>query len=128
RLSVVLASDNLNARVDLQKIARFVESIPLLNTTNAWPIISRFREGCLATLVTKGEVDPASASARRELSTVEDSALPMLVRTFGATATLKGAIVHLCRTPRILKQALREALGVWDSLQGEIDFDDLLLM
>jgi hypothetical protein len=48
RLSVVLASDNLNARVDLQKIARFVESIPVLDTSSAWPTISRFREGCLA--------------------------------------------------------------------------------
>jgi hypothetical protein len=128
RLSVVLASDNLNARVDLQKIARFVESIPVLDTSSAWPIISRFREGCLAMLEDKGQVDPASMKARQELSTVEDSALPMLVQTFGATAILKGAIVHLCRTPRTLKQALREALGIWDSLQGEIDFDDSLLM
>jgi hypothetical protein len=128
RLTVVLASDNLNARVDLQKIARFVESIPLLDTTNTWPIISRFRAGCLTMSAAKGQFDPASAKARRELSTAEDSALPLLVQTFGATATLKGAIVHLCRTPRILKQALREALSIWESLLGEIDFDDSLLM
>ncbi len=128
RLTVVLASDNLNARVDLQKIARFVESISLIDTANAWPVVSTVREGCLAMLKAKGEVDPASRKARLELSTVEDPALSMLVRTFGATATLKGAIVHFCRTPRVLKQALRDAFGVWDSLQGEIDLDDVLLM
>ena len=128
RLTVVLASDNLDARVDLQKIARFVESIPVIDSASAWPIISCFREGCLAMLAAKGEVDPASRKARTELSSQEDPALPMLIETFGATAILKGAIVHLCNTPRVLKQALRDALGVWENLRGEVDFDDVLLM
>jgi hypothetical protein len=64
QLTVVLASDTLNARVDLQKIARFVESIPRLSTAEAWPVVSRFRDGCLAMLA-PGEQDPAAIKARR---------------------------------------------------------------
>ncbi len=126
RLTVVLASDNLTARVDFHKISQFVESIPPLEIGTVWPVISRFRTGCLA-MFSPGEVDPAG-DARDELSQKTDESLPFLESLLGSQSTLKGAIAYFCNTPRILKFSLRAVLDAWDVLHGEIDFDDLLIM
>ena len=123
RLTVVLASDSLSSRVDLQKVAQFVESIPPLETSTAWPVIARFREACLSEK--NAPIDPASTDARETFASSDES---LSERLFGPTNGPKGALLHLVRTPRVLKHGLRAALDVWDRLKGEVDFDDVIVM
>jgi hypothetical protein len=126
-ITVVVASNSLDARIDLEKIARFVERVPRLGILQAWPIISRFRHACQQGASTSGMsllLDPFQGPLAGDYTAEIDA----IVRTLPAAMSEKGAIVYLCRTPRMLKQALRTTLDVWDHLHGEIDFDDVLLM
>ena len=129
-ITVVLASNSLATRIDLEKIARFVERIPRLETGTAWPIVSHFRHGCLDLSKKMGHLDPVDPSIRKQLSTVDgdQSSLSFIEGMLGSASSLRGGLLHLCRTPRVLKQALRAVLSIWDRLAGEIDFDDVLLM
>jgi hypothetical protein len=120
KLTVVLASDSLHSRIDLQKLARFVERVPDLNAVVTWPLIARFRSGCREMF--KGDIDPASDHARKILSET------YFETGFGPIMPLQRAVVYLCRTPRTLKSALRTAGEVWQRLHGEADFDDVFLM
>jgi hypothetical protein len=123
RLTVVLASDTLKARVDLEKIARFVERIPQLDTEATWRVISRFRDGCLAMLGSgTGKIEPASKEARLLLSRAFSKS------RYGPVMPIQRAVVHLCRTPRVLKNALRATDELWGRLGGEVDFDDARVM
>jgi hypothetical protein len=126
-ITVVLASNSLDARVDLEKIARFVERLPRLSTLEAWPIIRRFRQVCLAEARASGMalvLDPSHGPLAEEYSAEMD----LLAKALGSGMNERRAIVELCRTPRMLKQTLRATLDVWDRLRGEVDFDDVLLM
>jgi hypothetical protein len=127
RMTVVLASADLGTRVDMQKIARFVEHTPRMETPAVTQLIAELLQGCRS--LRPADIDPASRKAREELATgrgVEEADL--IVRFLGRDAGLQGALVHLCSTPRILKSALRDALAVWDRLAGDIDLDDVLAM
>jgi hypothetical protein len=126
-ITVVLASNSLDARIDLEKIARFVERLPRFSTLDAWPIIRRFRQVCLTEARASGlalALDPTHGPLAEEYSSEMDS----LAKAFAIGMSERDAIVALCRTPRMLKQTLRAALDVWDRLRGEIDFDDVLLI
>jgi hypothetical protein len=129
-ITVVLASNSLVTRIDLEKTARFVESIPRLEPGTVRPIVSRFRQGCFDLSKKMGHLDPADPSVRKQLSAADDdqSSVSFIEGMLGSASSLKGGLFHLCRTPRVLKQALRAALDIWDHLAGEIDFDDVLLV
>jgi hypothetical protein len=124
-VTVVTATTSLRLRFDLEKIARFVEEIPRLPERDVVRLLGVFRQGCRAL----GDyIDPASAAARKKLDD--------LTREERGAADLFGVFMHgivdalpeLCATPRTLKQALRACLDAWETLLGEIDFDDLLVV
>ncbi len=125
-ISVITATTTLHARFDTEKIARFVEEVPLLTTTEADRVLRAFQRGCLS-LVPMNFIDPADAKERNIWN--DDPLIGALRRQYGTGIhSPREAAAALCRTPRALKQGLRHALSSWWQLAGEIDFDDLLLM
>jgi hypothetical protein len=124
-VTVVTATTSLRLRFDLEKIARFVEEIPRLPERDVARLLGVFRQGCR----TLGDyIDPAGAAVRERLDD--------LTREERRAADFFGIFMHgivdslpeLCATPRTLKQALRACLDAWESLLGEIDLDDLLVI
>jgi hypothetical protein len=126
-VTVVTATTSLHIRIDLEKIARFVEQLPELPELEVTKIISTFREGCRDRFNT---IDPAHPRVRKELDKLGGQQnLEIRHAMFGKKIhSLHDALPVLCSTPRALKQALRSALDTWKRLAGEIDVDDLLAM
>ncbi|MEN9578858.1 MAG: hypothetical protein RJA70_1867, partial [Pseudomonadota bacterium] len=125
-ISVVTATTQLHARFDTEKIARFVEHLPLLDPADAAKILQAFREGCRKLPF----IDPAAAHTRRRWAGLNDGdGRWEALRAFGGNNySDEQAAAALCRTPRSLKLALRHTLSAWTDLAGELDFDDMLLM
>ena len=126
-ITVVTATTTLRNRFDLEKIARFVETLPELEDRAVARVLGRFRKGCRSA---KEYIDPASSRTRKELDLLEQLEGQVFRYAFGGSHvhTIRDALLVLCRTPRTLKQGLRQCLDIWDGLAGEIDFDDVLVM
>jgi hypothetical protein len=125
RISVVLAANTLDARFDMEKIARFVERPPRLGSEEAGNLMEFFRRGCLAML---GDlVDPAGENRRVHLSNFGRDFEDFASDLTGEPKFLEYLVI-LCHTPRQLKHVLRAALDVWEPLVGEIDIDDVFLI
>jgi len=124
-ISVVTATTDLYARFDTQKIARFVEELPLLEPVDAERILHAFRSECLA----RPFIDAAPKKLRAQFDALNNPSAHQAHELLGGKITsVTHAAISFCRTPRSLKQALRQVLSSWERLTGEIDFDDLLLM
>jgi hypothetical protein len=130
-VTVVTATTSLGVRFDLEKIARYVETLPELADHQVARVVATFRNGCRERY---DVIDPAEARVRKELDALGDQQQLKIQRAIRQLKMAKGvpslpdALATLCSTPRALKQALRAALDTWSRLPGEIDFDDLLLM
>jgi hypothetical protein len=134
-VAVVVASTTLHTRFDLEKIARYVEEIPALDPEAVWRILHMFRTAWLARFGEAGYVDSAVNRAQSDLAKPELGPLrgqELISYVTGTTvariADIAEALAHLCRTPRQLKQGLRQCLEVCENLKGEIDSDDVLAM
>jgi hypothetical protein len=126
-VSVVVASTNLDARFDVDKLARFIEMMPEFPEATSAEILKLFRSGCLQ--VSTEYIDPASDEARKVLNDLANPARADALRSLGMAPSIQtaaDALPLLCTTPRSLKMALRLTLESWRALLGEIDFDDLL--
>lgn len=124
-IGVVTATTQLQARFDLEKIAQYVEELPLLDRRQALRALRTFRAGCLGRVF----IDPAPPESRAEWNRAEPADITQLRELFpDRIRSAPEAAASLCRTPRAFKQALRHVLASWQVLGGEIDFDDLLLM
>ena len=128
-VTVIMASESLDARFDIDKIARFVERIPPLPATDVLRTVKLFRDACLGDRP-EAIVDPALDGIRERWELPEDH-----LQDFHESALDKPdqpnnhmALAALLQTPRGLKSAFRAAWEVWEVLCGEIDFDDLLVM
>lgn len=123
-ICVITADASLDARIDIEKIARYVEQPPELDSVDAWKQIRRLRERCLA----EEFIDPADPKAREEFDTPRDEY--GIQQRFGrmrdSEPRVQESVALLLTTPRDLKHALRSTLDAWDTLRGEIDFDHLL--
>jgi hypothetical protein len=126
RISVILATTSLDARFDVEKLARFVERIPDLSRHHAFRVLRAFVEGCRPRPMER----PGKRRSREQLNfdTAEVDDWFAAVEVGSGDLTPAGSLTAMCRTPRALKQALRHCLFVWDALRGEIDFDDVLIM
>lgn len=123
-VSVIVATTDLHLRIDVHKIARFVEYIPELNPETVAQLLNAFRERWKS----EGFEDPLRNRNRffwhQETSPDRDfRSLPPKV----GWSPGESCIV-LCRTPRILKQVLRLSDETWTRLPGEIDYDAMLAM
>lgn len=128
-VTVIVASTTLQTRIDIEKIARYVERIPALDEIRVATIIQRFRKQCRQQI--GEEIDPARRDAREEDfgSSVSVGVLSgLLPQLLNMVPTPLAALAVMCRTPRALKQGLRRTDEIWESLRGEIDFDELLSM
>lgn len=124
-IGVVTATISLHARFDTEKIARFIEELPVLEPIAAIRILRGFREACLA----EPFIDPALPDAREGWAGFDTLEAQESRAAYGGRIQfVVEAAAFLCRTPRSMKHALRHAMSSWESLRGEIDFDDLLLM
>jgi len=126
-ISVVVATTRLQLGFDLEKIARHIEQLPLLPEDQAAEIIGAFRHGCRSEF---DDIESASANARKALDALTDRMQREANRAVLGRGIhdLGDALIALCPTPRVLKQALRATRDAWTQLHGEIDFDDLLCM
>ncbi len=128
-ISVVISDTSLRTRFDLGKIARYVERVPRLETAQVWAIVKQFRDRCLNGHP-RDVIDPTAASVRRafapasSLFDVHRWLSRFHTRTTGGAVD---AIAEVLRTPRALKSALRWTLELWETMPGEIDFDDVLV-
>lgn len=124
---VVTATTSLHIRFDIEKIARYVEVIPPLDQAAVATLLGAFRRACLSS---HDVIDPADPETRRVLDRMgTEPADPIQRMLLGpGVHSLSDALPVLCATPRVLKHGLRMVRETWDSLPGEIDFDDLLAM
>jgi len=90
-------------------------------------IVTRFQDMCLK--MYPNDIDtlsPDDRSIRLYNSSLDRRLAQMLTRLIG-----NDPIQNICRlvqTPRMLKLVLRDSLLTWESLHGEIDFHDILIV
>jgi hypothetical protein len=127
-VTVITATTDLRMRLDLEKIARFVEELPDLPEAPVSEVLRMFREGCF-TMQTF--IDPAPADARKpfdELGRTDEDLFSRSSLLGPGAHDVRDALLTLSSTPRALKQALRATLDIWRVLAGEIDLDDVLVL
>src|SRR5664280_580485 len=126
-ITVVTATTTLRKRFDLEKIARFIETLPELEDGSIARVLSRFRKGCRTI---KEYIDPVPSDERKDLALLDDPERLVGRNSFLGPGVFEliDAILVLARTPRTLKQGLRRCLDIWEVLAGEIDFDELLTL
>ncbi|NVJ08225.1 hypothetical protein HUW63_23660 [Myxococcus sp. AM001] len=122
-LQVILASSSLSTRFDIEKIARYVESIPTMAVEKTTKILNQFRK---ENIHPPDIIDPAERSIRDLLNLPLPGTEHELHFSLFPSEYLITALATLCDNPRKLKYALRACLDAWLRLKGEIDFDDIL--
>ena len=125
-VSVIVCDISLRSRLDVGKIARFVESPPRLTREAIWEQISLLRSNCLSD---EGLIDPASEKYRDTLTyPADDMHRRMWFWSIRDTEPrVQEAVAMLLDTPRAFKAALRITWETWNRLRGEIDFDSVLV-
>jgi hypothetical protein len=126
-VTVVTATTSLQTRFDVEKIARFVEGLPDLEPIYVARILARFRQGCIASY---DDIDPRRDTASPSLEELGNEEMLAMVRqmpSWNRNPSITESLIHLCGTPRTLKQSLRVVLEDWALLHGEIAFDDLFV-
>jgi len=119
---VVLSSSAADYRFDLEKLARYVISIPPPQAVDMGALILGVRQKYLA----RYPVADAASPAERARLWPDESNLGWLAAW--RPLTLQRALGALCGSPRLLKQALRSFVESWRVLHGEVDVDDLLMV
>lgn len=123
QVSVVAATTNLRSRLDVDKIARFVEDVPPLTIMEVCRILHTFREGSLKHTQ---YIESAKPGARKEFDRFNRPAWIASQLVSLSKASASSRVAQLGTTPRALKVALRLTWDTWEPLCGEVDFDDLL--
>lgn len=128
-LTVIIASVDLEAGFDRQKIARRVFEVPKMAPWDVLDIVKHLRTHCLAgnprPFINPGDdnafdpVDPASFS---------DEWIGIYSKGNGQLPGVAEAFAQLCSTPRQLKAVLRDTWDAWDTVCGEIEWDSLTLI
>jgi len=127
-LSVIVAGTSLDARFDLDKIARYVERIPELDPGQVARLFSVVRKHYLDGYPHK-IIDPVGDEARQGfLRSPELGArwANELHRLMSHRVGDVDAVALLASTPRVLKSCLRLIHEIWRALAGEVDLDDVI--
>jgi hypothetical protein len=124
-ISVVVGDTSLRSRLDVGKIARFVESPPRLEPVQIWRQIAILRSACLA----EPYIDPAGDQYRETLSPpADESKFNIWAWSIkGTEPRVQEAVAILTNTPRVFKSALRLTWETWERIGGEIDIDSVLV-
>lgn len=127
-IRVVVASSTILDNIDPAKIARYIEHVPKIGATANWTTISAFRNGCLSQ--TPNWIDAADTDARARVATLRAELSELIIgdELYRQNIGARAALAVAASTPRELKLGLRRALEVWQTLRGEVDFDDTLAM
>lgn len=120
--TVVTATTDLSHRVDMDKIARFVERIPDLPTETVQHICSLFMQEWRNLAVRSDCVEVAIQSPW--YSTAEDYRYRKALLSEGVYCVSPG-IASLLTAPRLLKRVLRQCQESWRQLLGEVDLAQL---
>jgi hypothetical protein len=135
-ITVVTATTDLFRRFDLEKIARYIENVPELNTQTSRRIISEARRNWLSgkeIIHVGGYYNPNRHSEQlgwdgpNSVDDVHFAKIEAYVLD-DRIVLLAHAVAALATTPRILKQGLRRAHETWMALRGEIDVDDVIAL
>jgi hypothetical protein len=130
-VSFVLAFDpERRSDLDFSKLCDHVEVMPRLEVDAIRRPLSLLRDHCRAADAEAQLVDPDPQASGRDTLDLENSASSLIQASFkghygGGPADALTALLH---TPRRLKQAIRSSKSLWDSLRGEIAFDDVVLV
>jgi hypothetical protein len=132
-VSVIVADTSLSTRIDVSKIARFVERMPTLKVEQVWGVIEKVRGACLGGWP-REMIDPAQRTHRDAMRLAAVARPLTIAQRDGQKETVKveiniaQAMCHAASNPRALKSVLRLAVEQWEVLCGEVDFDSLLLL
>lgn len=123
-ITVILATTSLEARFDLDKIARFIERPPQPKNAEVAKLFAVTRKACLGGHL-RTIVDSAPVEAREPLSTLESEGQTKawLFDLSGETNDPAIALCALVASPRSLKNTLRSVVDSWRTLAGEVDFE-----
>jgi hypothetical protein len=129
RISVIVADTSLETRFDVEKIARFIEHPPRLQPEIVLSDLYTLRQACLHGWP-KPIIDIVEPTDRQAVLPLTDESLffSEIFSDYNGVPSVIGAIVIVCRTPRIYKSFIRQAESIWQKLAGEIDFDDVLVV
>ncbi|MBS0188301.1 MAG: hypothetical protein JSS51_09540 [Planctomycetes bacterium] len=106
--------------IDYSRLASYVEDLAPLETREVARVAVRFRNEQLRRFPIVLAPDQ-----------LRDRALAKFDNPFGFDSLIPDAaagIAEILCTPRALKSALRRCRAAWQSLHGEVDFDDLFMM
>lgn len=128
-ISVVHSDTSLRNRFDTEKLARYREQVPRLDTEFVWTQFARLRKEMRADLVRLGKEDPADPNNRKsfDLPEMYDVLSPSNRTNRSGPKNLPDSLSLLCQNPRKLKMVLRAIWERWLALCGEIDFDGLIV-
>jgi len=115
-VTVVTATTHLHSWFDTEKIARYVEELPELNSQFTRPLLERFRNYHISQV----PIDPVRAVCYPY--DARSTPPPPL------DENIISALALLCSTPRTFKHALRATSETWERLAGELDFDAVFAM
>jgi hypothetical protein len=110
------------------RISEHIEVIPSLPKDQVKELIESFRNLCLNKY--KNDIDCLSREKRDRRLGIDRSADNdhLLFSIFGDDHQEPiDTIIKLLDNPRVIKAALRRSWGTWQSLHGELDFDDLIV-
>jgi hypothetical protein len=128
RATFILAADPASTRLDFPKLCDEIELIPDLDADDVLVILdasyrhwtSRFKD-----IDPHPNRDKDSKLQLRQLS--EQGELLDFVRQTGRDTPVD-ALIALLSTPRALKHVLRRVDRAWDTLHGEVELDDLIIV
>lgn len=110
------------------RISEHIEVIPSLPKDQVKELIKSFRNLCLNKY--NNDIDCLSREKRdRRLGIDRSTDNDRLLFSFFGDDHQEpiDAIIKLLDNPRVIKAALRRSWGTWQSLHGELDFDDLIV-
>lgn len=127
-ISVIVADTSLETRIDIGKIARYVERPPRPEPEDVWDKATTLRRECRGGYP-REVLHPASKEHQRMLAPADNEITEYSQYHYEHKSGphVKAAFVELLDTPRAFKTALRLTWETWKTLAGEIDFDDVLI-
>jgi len=123
RMSFVLTT-GAQGPIEFPKIAERIEFLPQLPQQLVLVLLDRLRSHCR-----KGDhVDPVPLESRPESLGEQSATANKLASVIFRHSVWPGAVGRLVAHPRQLKRLLNAFMNAWETLRGEVDIDELLMV